>query len=223
MITRRLNLNDFEQIDELITIRWSQVKKRRPSKHDQILKDRIKNYLQISKDIENLKDISNLGQAIGCFDEKGILISFLTQKFTKARPIHYLGNMTVRPKISNFYNVKFMGLGKCWDMAVNFAESRNYFQWYWVTETKGWNKREQEWFKNSLAFKKYHIFIDSMYHKGEKGLFKYQNDMLGEYGANSTVAIKCAILKPIFLHNIFKKKGYLKNDFVPLQYSNLNE
>ena len=47
--------------------------------------------------------------------------------------------------------------------------------------------------------------------------------MLGEYGANSTVAIKCAILKPIFLHNIFKKKGYLKNDFVPLQYSNLNE
>ena len=42
-------------------------------------------------------------------------------------------------------------------------------------------------------------------------------------GANSTVAIKCAILKPIFLHNIFKKKGYLKNDFVPLQYSNLNE
>ena len=68
MITRRLNLNDFEQINELITIRWNQVKKRRPSEHDKTLKDRIKNYLKISKDIENLKDISNLGQAIGCFD-----------------------------------------------------------------------------------------------------------------------------------------------------------
>ena len=49
MITRRLNLGDFEQIDELITTRWSQVKKRRPSQHDQTLKDRIKNYLQSSE------------------------------------------------------------------------------------------------------------------------------------------------------------------------------
>jgi hypothetical protein len=88
---------------------------------------------------------------------------------------------------------------------------------------KGWNKREEEWFKNSSAFRRYHIFIDSMYNKGEIGKYNYQNNMLGEYGSNSSIAIKYAILKPKLLHNIFKEKGYLKDNFIPMQYSNLDE
>ena len=47
--------------------------------------------------------------------------------------------------------------------------------------------------------------------------------MLGEYGSNSSIAIKYAILKPKLLHNIFKEKGYLKDNFIPIQYSNLDE
>ena len=223
MITKRLNLGDFEQIDELITARWSQVKKRRTSQHDQTLKDRIKNYLQLSENFKNQEDVQGFVQVLGSFDNNGRIISFLTQNFWKKYPIHYISNMTVRPNISNLYNVKLMGLAECLDNAVKFAESKNCFQWYWVTEVKGWNKREEEWFKNSSAFRRYHIFIDSMYNKGETGKYNYQNNMLGEYGSNSSIAIKYAILKPKLLHNIFKEKGYLKDNFIPMQYSNLDE
>lgn len=223
MITRRLNYNDLDKIDELIDLRWKQVHKKRNSTHNITLKKRIREYILLSNNIDNNKNIEGLGQVFGCFDDEGSLISFLTQKFWRKMPIHYLGNMTVRPKVSNLYNIESIGLGKCWDDAVKFAESNKFYQWYWITEIKGWNKREEEWFKNSSAFKRYHIFIDSMYHKFEKGQFKYQNMMLGEAAiANTTVAIKYAILKPKFLHNIFQQKGYLKDDFIPIQYSNLH-
>lgn len=223
MITRRLNCNDLQQIDDLITSRWNQVKKRRLSLHDQTLKDRIKNYVNLSEKFITENDVQGFVQVLGCFNNEGQLISFLTQNFWKKYPIHYISNMTVRPNVSNIYNVKLIGLSECLDSAIDFAESKNCFKWYWVTETKGWNKREEEWFNNSLAFKRYHIFIDSMYKKGETGQYDYQNKMLGEYGSNSTIAIKYAVLKPKFLHNIFKQKGHLKDDFIPLQYSNLNE
>jgi len=223
MITRRLNCNDLQQIDELIDVRWNQILKRRNSQHNIILKNRIREYIDLSIDIDIKENIEELRQVVGCFNNEGILISILTQKFWKAYPIYYIGNMITRPNLSNLYNVESIGLSECIDEVVTFAESRNYFKWYWITEVRGWNKREEEWFKNSSAFKNYHIFIDSMYHKGETAQFKYQNNMLGEYGANTTVAIKYAILKPKFLHNIFKQKEYLKEDFVPLQYSNLND
>jgi hypothetical protein len=224
MITRRLNYNDLDKVDELIDLRWKQVHKKRSSTHNITLKKRIREYILLSNDIDNKKNIEGLGQVFGCFDDGGSLISFLTQKFWKKMPIHYLGNMTVRPHVSNLYNIESIGLGKCWDDAVKFAELNKFYQWHWITEIKGWNKREEEWFKNSSAFKRYHVFIDSMYHKGEVGLFKYQNMMLGEERiTNTTVAIKYAILKPKFLHKMFQQKGYLKNDFIPIQYSNLND
>jgi hypothetical protein len=62
-----------------------------------------------------------------------------------------------------------------------------------------------------------------MYNVGETVQFKYQNNMIGEFGVNTTVAIKYAVLKPKFLYNSFKNKGYLKDDFLPIQYSNLEE
>jgi hypothetical protein len=223
MITRRLNNNDLQQIDELIDLRWNQILKRRNSQHNIILKNRIREYINLSIEIDTKENVEELRQVVGCFNNDGILISILTQKFWKLYPVYYIGNMVTRPKLSNLYNVDSIGLSECLDNVVKFAEERNYFKWYWITEVRGWNKREKEWFSSSSAFRRYHIFIDSMYHKGETGQFKYQNSMLGEYGANTTVAIKYAILKPKFLHNIFKQKGYLKDDFIPIQYSNLNE
>jgi hypothetical protein len=223
MIYRRLNYTDLTQIDELITLRWSQILKKRNSQHDIVLKKRIRDYIDLSVNIEKKDKIGGLGQVVGCFNDEGLLISFLTQKFWVSMPIYYIGNMTTRPKLSNIYNVKSIGLAECIDEVVTFAESKNRFQWYWATEAKGWNKREEEWFKNSSAFRRYHIFIDSMYDKEEKGNYKYQNSILGEYGSTSLVAIKYAVLKPKLLHNIFKEKGYLNDDFIPLQYSNLNE
>lgn len=223
MIIRRLNSNDFLQIDELIDERWNQILKRRNSQHNIILKNRIREYINLSNDIDNKSNVEGLCQVFGCFDNNGSLISFLTQKFWKSYPVYYIGNMIVKPKLSNLYNVESMGLAKCLDAVVSFAEEKKCYQWYWVTEIKGWNKREEEWFKNSLSFRRYHIFIDSMYNKGDIAQYKYQNNMLGEYGALSSVAIKYAVLKPKFLHNIFKQNGYLKDDFIPIQYSNLNE
>ena len=222
MIYRRLNYTDLTQIDELITLRWSQILKKRNSQHDIVLKKRIRDYIDLSVDIEKKDNIEGLGQVFGCFNKDGLLISFLTQKFWKSMPVHYIGNMTTRPKLSNIYNVKSIGLAECIDEVVNFAESKKFYQWYWGTEVKGWNKREEEWFENSSAFRRYHIFIDSMYKQGETAKFKYQNNILGDYGSTSLIAIKYAVLKPKFLHNIFKQKGYLKEDFIPLQYSNLN-
>ena len=223
MIYRRLNYTDLTQIDELITLRWSQILKKRNSQHDIVLKKRIRDYIDLSVDIEKKDNIEGLGQVFGCFNKDGLLISFLTQKFWKSMPVHYIGNMTTRPKLSNIYNVKSIGLAECIDEVVNFAEYKKFYQWYWGTEVKGWNKREEEWFENSSAFRRYHIFIDSMYKQGETAKFKYQNNILGDYGSTSLIAIKYAVLKPKFLHNIFKQKGYLKEDFIPLQYSNLNE
>lgn len=218
MITRRLNYNDLVIIENLINERWSQVKKRRNSTHNSILIDRIKKYLKLSIDIENKIDVGGLCQVLGSFDNNNNLIAFCTQKFWNELPVHYLGNMTTKPGISNLYNVGIMGLGECWEYAVKFAEDRNYFKWYWITEVRGWDKRENEWYNNCSAFRRYHVFIDSMYNKGEKGKYNYQNTMLGEYGANTQVAIKYAILKPFYLHNIHKEKGYLKSEFVPIQY-----
>jgi len=223
MIYRRLNYNDLVQINELIDLRWNQIRKKRNSQHDQLLKERIKKYISLSEDIDNKTNIEGLCQVVGCFDNNNTLISFLTQKFWKEVPVYYIGNMVVRPNISKLYNVKLMGLANCIDKVVKFAESKNYFKWYWITEAKGWNKREEEWFKNSQSFRRYHIFIDSMYNVGETGQFKYQNNMIGEFGVNTTVAIKYAVLKPKFLYNSFKNKGYLKDDFLPIQYSNLEE
>lgn len=223
MITRRLNYGDLSKIINLINLRWLQVNKRRQSDHKKILIERIKNYIDLSISIDVTDKIAGLGQVFGSFNDDGELISFCTQKFWNELPFHYLGNMTTKPGISNLYNVNIMGLGKCWDYAVEFAEKKNYFKWYWITETRGWNKREEEWYNNSLSFRKYHVFIDSMYNKGEKGKYNYQNKMLGEHGTNTQVAIKYAILKPKFLHNIFKQKGYLKEDFIPLQYGNLKD
>jgi len=223
MIYRRLNYNDLVQINELIDLRWNQIRKKRNSQHDQLLKERIKKYISLSEDIDNKTNIEGLCQVVGCFDNNNTLISFLTQKFWKEVPVYYIGNMVVRPNISKLYNVKLMGLANCIDKVVKFAESKNYFKWYWIAEAKGWNKREEEWFKNSQSFRRYHIFIDSMYNVGETGQFKYQNNMIGEFGVNTTVAIKYAVLKPKFLYNSFKNKGYLKDNFLPIQYSNLEE
>ena len=223
MITRRLNYNDFSQIVSLINLRWLQVKKRRQSDHNKILIERIKNYIDLSVSIDVVDDISGLGQVFGSFTDDGELISFCTQKFWKSMPYFYLGNMTVKPNTSNLYNIKSIGLGKCWDDAVEFAESKNYFTWYWITELRGWNHREQQWYDNCSAFRRYHTFIDSIYDKGENGKYKYQKDMIGEYGANTKIAIKYATLKPDLKHQYFKNEGKLVEDFVAIQYKTLNE
>ena len=221
MITRRLNYDDFANIVNVINLRWAQVKKRRQSDHNKILIDRIKNYIDLSILINDVDDVSGLGQVFGSFDNQGELISFCTQKFFKSMPYFYLGNMTVKPNVSNLYNIKSTGLGKCWDDAVEFAESKNYFTWYWVTELRGWNHREQQWYDNCSAFRRYHTYIDSIYEKGENGKYKYQRDMIGEYGANTNIAIKYATLKPELKHLHFQNK--LKEKFIPLQYNTLSE
>jgi len=57
MITRRLNSNDLQQIDELIDVRWNQVLKRRNSQHNIILKNRIREYIDLSIDIDIKENI----------------------------------------------------------------------------------------------------------------------------------------------------------------------
>jgi hypothetical protein len=96
------------QINELIDLRWNQIRKKRNSQHDQLLKERIKKYISLSEDIDNKTNIEGLCQVVGCFDNNNTLISFLTQKFWKEVPVYYIGNMVVRPNISKLYNVKLI-------------------------------------------------------------------------------------------------------------------
>lgn len=225
MIIRRLNINDIEQVSDLVNSRWNKVKLKRPdSEHNQTLIDRIvKRYGALSIGIEKQNNLSGLGQSLGAFDNNKNLISVVTQYFDSTRPSYYIGNMVVRVGLSNLYNVESMGLAKCIDYCVEFAETKNYFQWYWISETRGWNFREEQWYKNCYAFRRYHVFIDSMYGVGDQPIYQYQKNMVGNNGANAKLSIKMAVLKPELLHIHYKNKGLLKEDFVPLQYKELKD
>ena len=195
MIIRRLNITDIEQVSDLVNSRWSKVKLKRPeSEHNQTLIDRIvKRYGALSIGIEKQNNLSGLGQSLGAFDDNKNLISVVTQYFDSTRPSYYIGNMVVRVGLSNLYNVESMGLAKCIDYCVEFAETKNYFQWYWISETRGWNFREEQWYKNCYAFRRYHVFIDSMYGVGDQPIYQYQKNMVGNNGANAKLSIKMAV------------------------------
>lgn len=60
------------------------------------------------------------------------------------------------------------------DMAVKDAEKYGYTQFFWVTSTKGWNRREQFWYNYSDTFKRYNVFIENVIPAGEEPKFDYE-------------------------------------------------
>lgn len=220
METRKLTPTDLDQIEDLVSSRWEHVRKRRQSEHDKTLINRLFEYSK-----NNTHELPHLGctYSYGAFDETGKLISAITQKFIKELPSCYISNMVVRPSVSNLYDVGSMGLAACVDEAVHFAESAEYFKWYWTTELRGWNHREEQWYNNCSAFRRYHVFIEKIFKRGEKTDFSFLSTMLGENGATADMAIKLAVLKPEFLHRYYQHKGILTEDFVSLQYRKLDQ
>lgn len=225
MNVRPLTLQDLDAVIDLVNSRWQHVNKRRDSTHDQVLIRRLAvDFPRFAMKLKSADHPGKLGQSFGAFDDNGQLVSAISQYFWDAEPYHYLSNMVVRPGVSNLYNVSAMGgLSKCVDMAVDFAETKEYFRWYWTSETRGWNHREEQWFNNSSAFRRYHVFIDSMYDKGDQGKFLYQKHIVGKAGAGARMAIKLAVLKPELIHKYYQDQGYLNEDFNPLQYRPLSE
>jgi predicted GNAT family acetyltransferase len=218
MKSRKLLPSDLDSVRELVEARWATIRRRRDSDHDHELYSRISKFVTATA-----SQVEGSGQAFGAYDHNGVLISIITQRFWKSMPIHYISNMTVRPGISNLYDVAAMGLSACIDKAVEFAEQNEFFSWYWTTEVRGWDHRESQWYDNSSSFRRYHIFIDSVYKKGQQPRFEYQKLMLGEHGATANMAIKFAVLKPEILHNYYKKTGVIKADFEPRQYQAIPE
>lgn len=224
MNVRPLTKNDVDAVIDLVNSRWDQIYKRRDSNHSNTLIRRLADtYVDMSQKLKTANHPGLLGQSLGAFDEDGKLLSAITQYFWKVEPVHYLSNMVVRPGVSTLYSVDAMGLAGCLDYAVQYAESKEYFKWFWTSETRGWNHREEQWFNNSSAFRRYHVFIDSMYKKGEQGMYPYQKTIVGKEGAGANMAIKMAVLKPELLHKYYQDKGMLKEEFAPLQYRPLQD
>lgn len=215
MKTRKLLPGDSEKIIDLVETRWSTVRKRRDSDHNEKL---IVRFLAAAENSGH--EFGQLGEiyAYGAFNDDDQLVSAVTQRFWSSHDMHYISNMVVRPNTSMLYNVAEMGLASCIDQAIHFAEKIQFFRWIWITETRGWHHREEQWYNNCAAYRRYHVYIEDIIPKGQLPKFDWQIDMIGHDGAGATTAIKSASLKPEFRHRYFQSKKLIKGDFIDLQY-----
>ena len=82
----------------------------------------------------------NKGRAFGYFKDNELMV-ILTQRFSTSRmPSWYVGNMITCPSLKGYREAAEI-TSVLLDMAVKDAEKYGYTQFFWVTRTKGWNRR----------------------------------------------------------------------------------
>lgn len=222
MNTRLLTQADADDIYDLMMRRYIQL-----SKH-QGVNVRTADNIDLQYDIlmkehfdfewtdEGLPNNVNAGRIFGMFDD-GILKAIMTQRFSTTRmPIWYVGNMITDPEMNSYYKIS-EGIASCLDMAVEDAEKYGYTQFFWITTTKAWNKREEIWYNASKTFKRYNVFIENIVPANTLPKFDLEKAMLGYRLHPQNLAIKTAKIKPHLRHEHFRKAGLLNVDYVPLQ------
>lgn len=227
IIVRQLIEDDAYALRSLLEARYSQLKKGKHNRSENIVNDQfdrfMKHYMFFEWNDEGLPHPDYPGRAYGVFHDNK-LIAALTQWIgTGAVRSHHFGNLVIDPGVSVTYDVATTGIARAVDIAVEDAELHGYNSFYWLTALKGWNYREEKWFEASRTFKRYNVYIENIIPKGTRPLFSHEWVIMGKQHHNIPVAIKYAKLKPHLIHEIFKSKGLLKQDYVPLQEFNMQE
>ncbi len=160
--------------------------------------------------------IANHIRMIGAFKD-GVLLSFMGQKQWDVFPFWTVVNLYVRREYFNVLDMSANGLAGCLDLAADIAEKKDLFTFYWVTDADHWNVRERMWSRCALTMKRYIILTERVCIPGETAPYPYEMQMLGGRTWDRPVAIKSAHLKKGYRHDIFYKRGLLKEAFVDLQ------
>jgi len=220
--TRELTRYDGDIIFDLMMKRYLQLSKvggvnsRTSGNVEEQFKIFMDEHMDFAWTPEGLPSELNAGRAIGVWD-KGELRMIVTQRFaTRRLPTWYVGNMITDPDYNNFYKVT-KGMAEAIDGCADYAEEKGYTQFYWVTSTKAWNKREQIWYNASKTFKRYNVFIENIVPAGQEPKFDVEKMLLGYRTHPIDLAIKCAKIKPHIRHEHFQKQGLIKVDYIPLQ------
>ena len=221
MITRLLTVEDANSIFQLMMKRYIQLtsangdNSRTMYNIDEQYKLFMDEHMNF-KWVDGLPEKANSGRAYGIFKDNELVFIF-TQKFSSTRlPTWYVGNMITDPEWNSYYTVA-TGIAQCLDEAVTEAEKYGYTQFYWVTQTKAWNKREEIWYNASDTFKRYNVFIENIIPAGETSKFDVENMLMGYRTHPVNLAIKSAKIKPQLRHQHFQDRGLLKVDYVNLQ------
>ena len=215
---RQLSIEDRDQIYDLMMRRYIQLSKSPvQSRSNENVEEQFNLFMNEHMDFkwtDGLPNEVNKGRAFGVFHEEELMV-ILTQKFsTRRMPSWYVGNMISCPSLKSYSTVAEY-TAKLLDMALSDAEKYGYTQFYWVTSTKGWNKREQLWYNYSDTFKRYKVFIENVIPANTEPKFDYEKVITGYRKHPIDLAIKSARIKPHLRHETFKE--YLKVDYVPLQ------
>ena len=220
-IVRQLTKDDLPEIKSLLERRYTQLRKGKNQRGAKIVEDQLSRYEERYMEFEwtenGLPNEANNGRSYGVFHE-GELRACLTQVFSSSRiPSFNIANLVIDPAVNTLYEVADAGVAQALDMAVEDAERHGYTQFYWITALKGWNQREQIWYNASRTYKRYNVFIENIVPHGERPKFSYEWNLLGYTTHTIDIAIKCAKIKPHLRHELFKSRGLLKVDYVPLQ------
>lgn len=225
IVVRQLTKDDLPAIKGLLERRYTQLKNgNKHNRGDSVFEEQYKlyqdKYLAFEWDHDHLPNVANNGRSYGVFHQ-GELRVCITQLFSSRRiPSFNLANLVVDPCVNTIYEVCENGIAQAVDMAVEDAERHGYTQFSWVTALKGWNTREERWYNASRTFKRYNVFIDNIIPAGEKPKFEYEWNLVGWRTHPIAMAVKSAKIKPHLRHELFKSRGLLNVDYVPLQEDN---
>lgn len=221
MNTRLLTQADADDIYDLMLRRYIQLSKnnrnaRTADNIDLQYDILMEEHTNFSWNEDGLPNNTNAGRIFGMF-ENDSLKAILTQRFSSTRmPVWYVGNMITDPEMNTYYKISH-GIASCLDMAVEEAEKYGYTQFFWITSTKAWNKREEIWYNACKTFKRYNVFIENIIPANTLPKFDLEKAMMGYRLHPETLAIKTAKIKPHLRHEYFQKKGLLNADYIPLQ------
>ena len=133
----------------------------------------------------------DLGRVIGYFEDS-MLVSFLTQQFTKRSPMWYMTMLGTR---SNYiWNYKLNGLEACWAYAMERAERNQIYKVLWSMPT-AWSRTQRRTIKTTDVWQRYNIYYDRIISAGELPIWPEHKNVFGKIVKNHDVLIKSAILK----------------------------
>tara|TARA_A100001388_G_scaffold113008_2_gene83136 strand:- start:17889 stop:18572 length:684 start_codon:yes stop_codon:yes gene_type:complete len=218
MTTRVLTPLDKDDIYDLMMRRYIQLSKNPiQARTNDNVTEQYNIFLDEHMDFKwenGLPNAVNKGRAFGYFKDNELMV-ILTQRFSTSRmPSWYVGNMITCPSLKGYREAAKI-TSKLLDLAVEDAEKYGYTQFFWVTSTKGWNRREQFWYNYSNTFKRYNVFIENVVPAGQEPKFDYEKVIMGYRTHPTDLAIKSAKIKPHIQHEKFKE--YLKVEYKPLQ------
>lgn len=160
--------------------------------------------------------LANGTRMIGTFKD-GVLVSYLGQKEWDTFPFWTVVNLYVRREYFNVLDMAANGLGECLDQAAEIAEKKDRYTFYWVTDADHWNVRERMWSRCAKTMQRYIILTERVCFPGETAPYPYEVQMMGGRSWERPIALKSAHLKKGYRHDIFFKRGLLKEPFVDLQ------